>query len=87
LNITDEMLQEAAAKVSLAMLDDLPKPEDCEHNFSPQFHRNMRKLLRANKKRSVLRLAVAAALVVLFSASSWLRGDKGVRTVFRRKML
>lgn len=82
MKITDEMLQEAAAKVSMAMLDTLPKPEDCEHNFSPQFHRKMRKLLYTNKKRTVLRHAVAAILVVLLGTFSWLGIDVEARAAF-----
>lgn len=82
MKITDEMLQEAAAKVSMAMLDTLPKPEDCEHNFSPQFQRKMRKLLYTNKKRTVLRHAVAAILVVLFGSFSWLGVDVEARAAF-----
>lgn len=82
MKITDEMLQEAAAKVSMAMLDTLPEAEDCEHNFSPQFHLKMRKLLYANKKRTVLRHVVAAVLVVLLGASIWLGVDVEARAAF-----
>lgn len=82
MKITDEMLQEAAAKVSMAVLDTLPEAEDCEHNFSPQFHRNMRKLLYANKKQNVLRHAVAAILIVLVGTVSWLGVDVEARAAF-----
>lgn len=46
--ISEERLQEAAKAVSRAMLDGLPEPEDCQHDFSPEFERKMNKLLRKN---------------------------------------
>lgn len=47
--ISEERLQEAAKAVSRAMLDGLPEPEDCQHDFSPEFERNMEKLIRKSK--------------------------------------
>lgn len=82
MNITDKMLQEAAAKVSIAMLYSLPEPENCHYSFSPRFHRKMRKLLRTGKKNSVLRCVAAAVLAILIGASCWLGVDKGTRAAF-----
>lgn len=39
--LTDEMLAQAAAEVDMAILDQLPDPADCHHDFSPEFERKM----------------------------------------------
>ena len=42
--ITDEMLRQAAHEVNEAMLASLPKPEECQHEFSPDFNRKMHEI-------------------------------------------
>ena len=37
--ISEERLRTAARAVSQAMIDSLPEPEDCHHDFSPEFER------------------------------------------------
>lgn len=39
--ITDEMMAQAAAEVEQAILDKLPDPADCKHEFSPEFEQKM----------------------------------------------
>lgn len=41
MKITDEMLAQAAAEVDMAILDQLPDPADCRHEFSPEFEQKM----------------------------------------------
>ena len=47
--ISEERLRTAARAVSQAMIDSLPEPEDCHHDFSPEFERKMKKLLRRSR--------------------------------------
>ena len=70
--ISDAALKEAAFAVEQAMLDALPKPEECDHVFSPRFERKMRKLIRkANHPIAykALSRAACALLVLVLSAS------------------
>lgn len=82
MNITDEMLHRAAFEVSMDMINSLPEPEDCNYEFSPRFHRRMRKLLHTGKKYPVLRKVMAAALAIIFVVSCWLGVDKKAQAVF-----
>ena len=73
--ISDAALKEAAFAVNQAMLDALPKPEECTHIFSPAFERRMRKLIRRTKHPIVyktLTRAACALLVLVLSASLFL---------------
>lgn len=38
---TDEELKRAAEEVDEAILDQLPDPADCHHDFSPEFEQKM----------------------------------------------
>ena len=70
--ISDAALKEAAFAVEQAMLDALPKPEECDHVFSPRFERKMRKLIRKTNHPIVykaLSRAACALLVLVLSAS------------------
>ena len=70
--ISDAALKEAAFAVEQAMLDTLPKPEECDHVFSPRFERKMRKLIRKTNHPIVykaLSRAACALLVLVLSAS------------------
>lgn len=70
--ISDAALKEAAFAVDQAMQDALPKPEECDHVFSPAFEKKMRKLIRkANHPVAykVLNRAACALLVLVLSAS------------------
>lgn len=82
MNITDEMLQRAAFEVSMDMINSLPEPEDCNYEFSPRFHRRMRKLLHTGKKYPVLRKVMAVALAIILVVSCWLGIDKKAQAIF-----
>ena len=43
--LSEELLKQAAEELALAMLDSLPKPEQCQHQFSEKFERKMQILL------------------------------------------
>lgn len=47
MKITDEMLAKAAGELMAAMMKSLPAPEDCHHEFSPEFEEKMAALLAA----------------------------------------
>ena len=42
--LSEELLKQAAEELALAMNDSLPKPEQCQHQFSEEFERNMQRL-------------------------------------------
>ena len=43
--LSEELLKQAAEELALAMNESLPKPEQCQHQFSEEFERKMRLLL------------------------------------------
>lgn len=81
--LTDEMLIQAAKRVGEAMLASLPEPEDCQHEFSPEFERNMECLIQKTKRktriRRCLRGIAVAALAVVIGLSTWLAVDTEAR--------
>lgn len=84
--LSDEALKQAAASVRRAMLDSLPSPEECEHEFSPAFRDKMKKLiakydLRRSFRKTVQRAAMFA-LAVLIGVSGWLTVDAQAREAF-----
>lgn len=46
MKITDKMLAQAAKEVDEAILDQLPDPADCKHEFSPEFEQKMAAVCR-----------------------------------------
>lgn len=71
--ITDEMLTEQAKQAALQINAMLPEPEDCEHDYSPEFRRRMAKTIRRVRHPVLYDIGRAAAcllLVLLLSAES-----------------
>lgn len=66
--ITEEMMASAAAEMNDAMLRSIPKPEDCQHEFSPQFERKMKRVIYRADHPFQLRILqkVASIILVLF---------------------
>lgn len=84
--LTDEMLTQAAKQVAASMKASLPVPEECHHDFPPEFERDMKRLIaqteqRHNIRRYVQRVA-AACLAVVISLSTWLAVDAEARAAF-----
>ena len=79
----DEMLIQAAKQVGEAMLASLPEPEECHHEFSPEFERNMERLIQKTKRKTRIRRCLqsiaVAALVVVIGLSTWLAVDTEAR--------
>ena len=46
MQLTDEDITRAAKEVSRAIIDSLPDPADCKHEFSERFHEKMAVLLK-----------------------------------------
>ncbi len=63
--ITDEMLSAAATELAAGILASLPRPEDCEHVFSLQFERKMRRVIRRGNHPVVYRTLQRVASIVL----------------------
>ena len=84
--MTDAALRQAAASVRRAMLSAVPPPEECRHDFSPEFEEKMERLFRAERRRgrfrSVARGAAAILLAVLIGAGVWLASDSRARASF-----
>lgn len=78
-SFTDEELTAALTKLYEEKLKALPDPEECEHEFSPEFERKMEKVFakeRAMRRmRKVRRWAVAILLLVFISGGVMLAVD------------
>lgn len=48
--ITDEMIAEAVNEYDRALMEQLPDPEDCHHEFSAEFEQKMAELMGREKK-------------------------------------
>ena len=71
--ITDEALRAALEEVDNAILASLPKPSECEHQFSARFEKRMRKVRRRARHPvayKVLRKAACFLLSILILFSS-----------------
>lgn len=66
--ISDERLREAARQAEENLLASLPKPEECEVTFSPEYKRKMKKLARRTDHpvRYWVQKAVACILLTIF---------------------
>lgn len=45
--LSEKLLKQVAEEFALAMNESLPKPEQCQHQFSEEFERKMQRLLSA----------------------------------------
>ena len=43
--LSEDLLKQAAEELALAMIESLPKPEQCQHQFSEKFESKMQMLL------------------------------------------
>lgn len=63
--ISDERLREAAREAEEKLLASLPKPEDCEATFSPEYKRKMKKLARRTDHPVIYWVQKAVACILL----------------------
>lgn len=82
-NISDDDLRKAARMVRDSMLESLPGPSECEHEFSQDFYEKMEKLLSKERmhrtfRKAMQRVAVAFLAIVL-GTGIWLSVDVEAR--------
>lgn len=85
--ISEERLRQAATVAGRAFADSLPAPESCHHDFSPEFERKMRRVLRRGNHPVIyrsLRRVAGFFLAVLVSGFVWLSVDAEAREAFFR---
>jgi hypothetical protein len=63
--MNEEELSRAAARAAELLNEALPKPEDCNHTFSPRFRRKMRHLLFRQNHPVLTRALQSAAVLFL----------------------
>lgn len=83
--ITDEMLRIAATEADQAICDSLPRPENCDHQFSPRFERKMKRVIRRGRHPvayKYLRRAACFLVAVTLVGASWLTVDAEARGAF-----
>lgn len=83
---SEDALRQAAASVRRALLDSLPAPSQCTHEFSPEFQRKCKRLIsrerRRGSARTIAKRAAMFFLAALASVSVWLSVDAGAREAF-----
>ncbi len=85
MNITEDMLRNAAAEVREAMLDSLPPQEDMNHVFSRRFERKMNRLIQKQKGgHQTLQRIAAVFLALLLGGGIWLTVDADASAAFRK---
>lgn len=85
IEITDEMLAQAAHEVDMAILAMFPDPDDCEHTFSASFERKMKRLIwKVNHflAYKVLKRVAIILIALLTSASMFLAVNTEARATF-----
>lgn len=86
IEISEEALAKAAGLVRQSMLDSLPPPSQCTHEFSAAFQGKMARLIARVRRRAALRRAAQRAalffLAVLVGAGAWLAVDAEARAAF-----
>ncbi len=82
MTLTDKLLAAAAAEVDEAMLAGLPEPEECDVEFSAEFEKKMKWVIRRGSDPGRYRMmhkAAVVALVLLFGFMSIMAVDGPVR--------
>ena len=85
--ITEEMLKAAAVEADQVILDSLPAPEECEHEFSNSFQKKIRRISRRANHPVLYKLAKSVAcfvLAVILTGGVWLTVDAEAREAFIR---
>lgn len=84
--LADEMLTQAAKQVAASIKASLPVPDECHHEFSPEFEHDMKRLITQTERRCHIRRylqgVAAACLAVVISLSTWLAVDAEARAAF-----
>ena len=81
---TDEAISRAAFEVDMAILDALPEPIECKHDFSASFERQIQKLIQKAKHFTafkVLRRVACFFIALVLSASLFVAFNPTARAV------
>lgn len=85
-SFSEDALRQAAALVRQSMLDSMPLPSQCTHEFSPGFQGKMERLISRERRRGNARKAMKRVamffLAVLVSAGAWLSVNAEAREAF-----
>ena len=60
--LSEELLKQAAEELALAMNDSLPKPEQCQHQFSEEFERKIQLLLSSVPTNTQIEVVVPESI-------------------------
>lgn len=86
--LDDAALRQAAGAVGRSLLDSLPTPSQCQHEFSPEFEARGDALLKKERRRrmstQIMQRAAAVLLACLIGLSAWLAVDDQARASFLR---
>lgn len=63
--INDEMMEQAAAELADAINNSLPKPSECNHQFSTKFEKKMKRLIHKTNHSVLYRILRNVASIVL----------------------
>ena len=83
--ISEEMLKLAAAEADRAIMESLPSPAECVHEFSPEFQKKMHRIFRRSRHPlfySLPKYAACFALLVALVSGTWLTVDAEARAEF-----
>lgn len=83
--LTEEILRQAAQEAGQAIAESFPDPEDCHHEFSLEFERKMKPILRRARYQGVytaLRRTACVLVMLVLSCATWLGVDAQARETF-----
>lgn len=85
-SFSEDALRQAAALVRQSMLDSMPLPSQCTHEFSSGFQGKLERLISRERRRGSARKAMKRVamffLALLVGAGAWLTVDVQARSAF-----
>lgn len=81
--IHKDKLSASAAKATMAIIDSLPAPGECSHEFTPHFQKKMQRTIRRAKHPIIYNIPKRVACFIIAAiiiGSTWLTVDADART-------
>ena len=81
--IHKDKLSASAAKATMAIIDSLPAPRECSHEFTPRFQKKMQRTIRRAKHPIIYNIPKRVACFIIAAiiiGSTWLTVDADART-------
>lgn len=81
--IHKDKLSASAAKATMAIIDSLPAPGECSHEFTPRFQKKMQRTIRRAKHPIIYNIPKRVACFIIAAiiiGSTWLTVDADART-------